>query len=207
MILRLAILCAAAALLVAVLVGAARFDRIAGLMETERSETRAWSVLARAETAALTTHRIATRLDVRHQESSFVFGAADSLMIATVEFEYGVDLAGIGPEAVTATPDALIVRLPPPRLLDIDIPLDSITYFETATGIVPLKDRIENRDRRAELATALRRDAETLARDRGLIPGDDAVRARIETILRGLMAPFAGPDRPVRVQFSAAPMS
>lgn len=198
-----ALLSAAALLLVGFAV--LRFDEIVALTAAERTEARAWEVLARAETAALTTHRIVTRLDYRAQERSILFGSADSLIIATVEFEYGLDLAGVGPETVVDDGAVLHVRLPEPRLLDIDIPLETITYFETSTGVVPLKDMVENRDRRAEMAAVLRRDAEELARARGLLPDEAAFRARMTQLLRALFAPWLAQGRTLDLRFGDEP--
>lgn len=200
---RLAAVFFSLALLVIAAVVFLRFDQLAAFTATQTKEARAWEVLDRIEATALTTHRIKTRLDYRLEEKNVLFGSADSLIIATVEFEYGFDLSRLEENAVQVSDNLLIVRLPEPSALDIDIPIESIAYFEKTTGLIPFKDQFEDRDRRTEMAAALRRDAEALARARGLIPTEEAYRARVRTLLRVILAPLLNDGRRLQIEFGA----
>ncbi|NLW49382.1 MAG: DUF4230 domain-containing protein [Candidatus Brocadiaceae bacterium] len=125
----------------------------------------------------LVTDRVVTRLDVSLKEGSLLMGWRESVLIGTVEFFCGIDLARIGPDALAWQDGTVVVTVPDPEVLKVAVDTGSLTLFSKRSGLIALRDQLSKRDVRAELERQLEVRARAFAREERLLPGrDDMVR-------------------------------
>ncbi len=69
---------------------------------------------------------------------SFVFGTTKLLYIAHGQVRAGVDLSQLKPESITVLGDRLLLRLPPPKLLDSKVDVNRSSVYDYNRGTLGL---------------------------------------------------------------------
>lgn len=148
-------------------------------LDWNRIERSTMEFLHREDLMFLVTDRVATRVDMVSKEGSVLLGWHDSVLVGTVRFLAGINLQKLTPEDIRAENGRLVVTVPDPEVLDLAVDLNSLVLFEKKSGLVAIKDYLQNRDTRGELQGRLEQRAREFAAEQDLLPKRDALVKRL----------------------------
>jgi len=172
---------------VCAIVGAAVILRWKPLQWT-RIEEETIQFLRREDLLFLVTDRVVARVDVVAREGNIILGWRDSVLIGTAKFLCGINLKKLSPEDIRREEDKLVVTVPDPEVLDCSVDLDSLVLFEKKTGLVAIKEYLENRDTRDELQKQLEARARAFVTEQELLPKRDVLVKRLNDWAAPLLA-------------------
>jgi hypothetical protein len=144
--------------------------------------------LKREDLMFLVTDRVATRVDVIVREGNIILGWRDSVLIGTAKFLCGINLKRLAPEDIRQEDGRLIVTVPDPEVLDCSVDLNSLVLFEKKTGLVAIKEYLENRDTRDELQKQLETRARAFVTEQDLLPKRDVLVKRLNDWVSPLLS-------------------
>lgn len=94
---------------------------------TKNSRETAFELLESKSVMNLSTRKLVIRNVVEGQRGNLLFGYDRGYLIVTAHAEYGVDLSKLHGDSVVAKNDEVLIRLPPPEILNFGIDPGSIT--------------------------------------------------------------------------------
>ena len=127
----------------------------------------------------LVTDRVVTRLDVVLKEGNLLLGWRESVLIGTVDFLCGVDLKKLTPEDVAWQDGTVVITVPEPEVLQVAVDTDTLALFNKRSGLIALKDQLQQRDVRGELEKQLQERALAFVEEEHLLPARADMVARL----------------------------
>jgi hypothetical protein len=144
-----------------------------------RIEKTTIEFLRRENLMFLVTDRVVTRVDVVSKEGSIFLGWHESILVGTVKFLCGIDLQKLTPENIREEDGKLIITVPDPEVLDFAVDLGSLVLFEKKSGLVAIKEYLENEDTRGKLQKQLEARARQFVAEEELLPKREALVKRL----------------------------
>ena len=145
----------------------------------------------------LVTDRVVTRLDVVLKEGNMLLGWRESVLIGTVDFLCGIDLTKLTPADIGREEGVVVITVPDPEVLQVAVDTGSLSLFNKRSGLIALKDQLEQRDVRGELEKRLEVRAREFAAKEELLPD----RAEMVKRLNEWAAPLLSSRVEVPVEF------
>ena len=145
-----------------------------------RSKTReVIEVIRSEELSFLVTDRLITKVVAESNESNALLGKREGYLIATVRIYYGIDLKSLPEEAAQVTGGKVCITLPDPRELDFSVDLDSARFLCKRSGLIVLRDFLQDLNFQRELERQLHEAAQKMLRDEKLLPSRDDLLRRL----------------------------
>lgn len=144
-----------------------------------RIEKTTIEFLRREDLMFLVTDRVVTRVDVVSKEGSIFLGWHESILVGTVRFLCGIDLKKLTPEDIREGDGRLVVTVPDPEVLDLAVDLGSLALFDKKSGLVAIKEYLENADTRGKLQAQLEGRARQFVAEQELLPKREALVKRL----------------------------
>jgi hypothetical protein len=148
-------------------------------MQWSRIEKTTIEFLRREDLMFLVTDRVATRVDVASREGSIFLGWHESILVGTVRFLCGIDLKKLTPKDIRQDGGKLVITVPDPEVLDLAFDLDSLVLFAKKSGLVAIKEYLENQDTRGKLQKQLEARARQFAVEEELLPKREEMVKRL----------------------------
>ena len=165
-------------LIVIGLLAGAGFSLYNAFTTSPKPKTREVIEVIRSEALAfLVTDRLVTKVIAESNESNALLGKREGYLIATVRIYYGIDLKSLPEDAVQVTDGNVCITLPDPQELDFSVDLDSARFLCKRSGLVVLRDFLQDLNFQRELERQLHQAAQVMLRDEKLLPlREDLVR-------------------------------
>ncbi len=169
---------------------------IAAIVILFRGTGRSWThiekttieFLRREDLMFLVTDRVVTRVDVVSKEGSIFLGWHESILVGTVTFLGGLDLKKLTPQDIRREQDRIVVTVPDPEMLSFSVDLGSLVLFEKRSGLVAIKEYLQNADTRGKLQKQLEARARQFVADEHLLPKREALVKRLNEWASPLLA-------------------
>jgi hypothetical protein len=127
----------------------------------------------------LVTDRLVTKVVAESNENNALLGKREGYLIATVRVYYGVDLKSLPEDAVRVTDGNVCITLPNPRELDFSVDLDSARFLCKRSGLIVLRDFLQDLNFQHELERQLHEAAQETLRNEKLLPSRDDLLRRL----------------------------
>ena len=136
-------------------------------------------VIRSEELAFLVTDRLVTKVVAESNENNALLGKREGYLIATVRIYYGVDLKSLPEDAVRVTDGNVCITLPEPKELDFSVDLDSARFLGKRSGLIVLRDFLQDLDLRRELERQLHEAAARMMSGEELMPKREDLLRRL----------------------------
>jgi len=125
----------------------------------------------------LVTRKLSTHVVLEKDAGNWLLGHDSRLLVAKVDLYWGMDLAKIGQEAISATLDGVIVTLPEPEVLECAVDFGSARTWRRRSGINWLIDQVGGQEDQDLLDTLHLAEENALGffREQGLLPSRQAL--------------------------------
>jgi hypothetical protein len=134
-------------------------------------------VIRSEELSFLVTDRLVTKVVAESKENNAFLGKREGYLICTVRVYYGIDLKSLPADAVQVRDGSILVTLPEPKELDFSADLDTARFLCKRSGLIVLRDFLQDLNFQRELEQQLHRAALEMLRDEKLLPRrEDLVR-------------------------------
>jgi len=136
-------------------------------------------VIRSEELSFLVTDRLVTKAVVESKENNLFLGVREGYLIATVRIYFGIDLKSLPEDAVQVTDGIIYIMVPEPRELDFSVDLDSARFLSKRSGLVVLRDFLQDLNFQQELERQLHQAAQEMLRNEKLLPGREEIVKRL----------------------------